>query len=176
MSTLLQPFRTQLSAEQSQSITRTMAPPAQGPPGPAEDHEYPSAGKVAIIMIALYLAMFLIALVSSFSIIAAAHRTDFFRIGPSLEPLSLTLPMTFTHSAMLDGTEAPIFSPAAPASLFSAASTPSTLQKSSTSSRCSSSRLAPHSVVLHQIPMPLSLVVQSLVWDLPVYGLATLSS
>jgi hypothetical protein len=72
----------------------------------AEEDEYPPFAKVIIIMTAVYLAMFLVALVS-FPVVKFSMLADHRRIEQFSEPPSQRLRMTSIRSTMLAGMQAP---------------------------------------------------------------------
>jgi hypothetical protein len=67
--------------------------------------EYPSGAKVVLIMVSLFLAVFLVALVSRKPHLISS--LTFHRIGLSPQQRSLKSPMTFTLCKTSDGTAVP---------------------------------------------------------------------
>jgi len=88
---------------------------------------------VALVMIALYISIFLVALVSLISIqeTVAFDTYTFSRTESSYRQLSQRLQIIFIQSMILDGMEAPTFSPGVLLNSFSVASTSSITTKSS---------------------------------------------
>lgn len=106
-----------------------------------DENEYPPFRTVVLIMLALYLAMFLVALVSFISqgvlLVPKLNVTRTASSSQQQSPKSLT---NFIRSKILDGMEVPTFSLVALRSFFTAGCTCSTTTSSSSSRQCFSSR------------------------------------
>lgn len=102
---------------------------SEEPSVPKEDEgqtQYPGGRTVALIMIALYLAVFLVALVSSSTLMRIAYKESeltIYRIEQSLLPPCPVSPMISILWLTLAGTEVPTCLPVAPSNLSSAEST-----------------------------------------------------
>lgn len=141
-----------------------------------EEVEYPHGMKLVLIMSSLFLAMFLVALVSVSPLMLILTGTDLkSRIEQSSPLPYLKLRMTSTPWSILDGTEAPTCSPAVLFNSGSAKSTHSTTPKRFYLLPSDSSKLDQRSVVPLQTLSVSSSVVLLLVWGQLVSSLVSSS-
>jgi hypothetical protein len=157
----------------------TNSPSARAAPNAGEQDAtvYPKAGALALILVAVYLAVFLVALVSSLSLQLQKTNANFtIRTEPSSQPLSLASLMSSSRSATWAGMVVRTSSPVAPSNSASVGFIPTTTQRSFSLSRYSSLKLAQQYAVQHPAQSLSLLAVPSLVWALQVYSLVQSSS